>query len=72
MEEKVVTFNVAVFVPPGVRLTITLAKPVFVELFRSGTGPLDRTGVTDDVMFTLPANPRILLSVRLEVSKEPA
>ncbi len=68
----VVTFSVAVFVGPGVTLTKTLLKPVFVELSRLGTGWFEGSGEIVAVTLTLPVKRFALFSVRVEVWKEPA
>jgi len=70
--DAVVTLSVAVPVPPAARLTRTLVNPVLVELFKSGTGPLARTGETEAETLTSPANRPPAIRVTREVPKEPA
>ncbi len=71
VDEIIVTFRVAVPVPPVASLTITLVNPVFVELFKSETGPLVMVGEIEAVRVTEPENPK-LFSVMPEVENPAA
>ena len=70
VEGVVVTFRVAKFVPPGLRLTSTLVKPVCVKLSKSGVGPLATTGEIEAVTLTFPENEGPAVRVRKEIEKE--
>jgi len=66
----IVTFKVPVPVPPATTLTITLLKPVSVELFNTAIGPFVVTGEIKVVRVTFPPNPFRLPKVKSEVPKE--
>jgi len=66
----IVTFKVPVPVPPATTLTITLLKPVSVELFNTAIGPFVVTGEIEVMRVTFPPNPFRLPKVKSEVPKE--
>jgi len=68
----VVTFKLTLLVPPADRTTLTFGPVKGVELVSSAEGPLEMTGETTAVTFTLPAKPLILFTVIVEFSNEPA
>jgi len=61
---------VPVPVPPATTLTITLLKPVSVELFNTAIGPFVVTGEIEVMSVTFPPNPFRLPKVKSEVPKE--